>query len=121
MPILRKVTLIQPGRDGRIWGKATMAPYTLMRLASLVPDEIPVEIIDEDLRPVPFDAFGPGDLVGITAKTLQIDRARWLTERLQARGATVVIGGTHATLAPDDVLAWADAIAVGEGYRTWPQ
>ncbi len=121
MPSLRKITLIQPGRDGRIWGKAAMAPYTLMRLASLVPDDIPVEIIDEDLRPTPFDQFGPGDLVGITAKTLQIDRARWLTERLQARGATVVIGGTHATLAPDDVLAWADAIAVGEAYRTWPQ
>ena len=118
---IRKVYLIQPGRDGRIFGKGTMAPYTLMRLAALVPDDIPVEIIDEDLRPVPLDEIGPQDLVGITAKTLQIDRARWLTERLKARGATVVIGGTHATLAPEDVLSWADSIAVGEAYRTWPQ
>ncbi|NOX62563.1 MAG: B12-binding domain-containing radical SAM protein [Chloroflexi bacterium] len=118
---LRKVYLIQPGRDGTTLGKATMAPYTLMRLASLVPDEVDVEIIDEDLRPVPFQQMGPGDLVGITAKTLQIDRARWIAERAQARGATVVIGGTHATLAADEVAAWADSIAVGEAYRTWPQ
>lgn len=118
---VRKVYLIQPGRDGQVFGKATMAPYTLMRLASLVPDAVPVEIIDEDVRPTPFDAMGPGDLVGITSKTLQIDRARWIAERAQARGATVVVGGTHATLAPDEVMTWADSIAVGEAYRTWPQ
>ncbi len=118
---LRKIYLIQPGRDGRIFGRATMAPYTLMRLASLVPDDIPVEIIDEDLRPVPFDKIGSGDLVGITAKTLQIDRARWLAKRLKAQDATIVIGGVHATLDPDDVQSWADTVAVGEAYRTWPQ
>ncbi|MCA9870719.1 MAG: hypothetical protein KC487_10135, partial [Anaerolineae bacterium] len=118
---IRKVYLVQPGRDGKFLHKATMAPYTLMRLASLVPDSVDVEIIDEDVRPVPFDTLGPGDLVGITAKTLQIERARWITERAQARGATVVIGGTHATLSPDEVSQWADSIAVGEAYRTWPQ
>ncbi len=118
---LRKVYLVQPRRDGLVLGKGTMAPYTLMRLASLVPEEIPVEIVDEDLRPVPFTAMGPGDLVGITAKTLQIDRARWIARQAQARGATVVVGGTHATLAPDEVARWADSVAVGEGYRTWPQ
>lgn len=118
---IRKVLLIQPGRDGPFLRKGTMAPYTLMRLASLAPDAVDVEIIDEDLRPVPFDDLGPNDLVGITAKTLQIDRARWIAERAQARGAKVVVGGAHATLAPDEVLTWADSIAVGEAYRTWPQ
>ena len=118
---IRKVYLVQPGRDGKFLGKATMAPYTLMRLASLVPDSLDVEIIDEDVQPVPFDKLGPGDLVGVTAKTLQIERAQWITERAQARGATVVIGGTHATLSPDEVSQWADSIAVGEAYRTWPQ
>jgi len=118
---IRKAYLIQPGRDGAFLGKATMAPYTLMRLASLVPDAVPVEIIDEDLKPVPFAALGPDDLVGITAKTLQIERARWIAQRAQAQGAKVVIGGAHATLAPDEVGEWADSIAVGEAYRTWPQ
>jgi radical SAM superfamily enzyme YgiQ (UPF0313 family) len=116
-----KIYLVQPGRDGRYLGRGTMAPYTLMRLASLVPDSVDVEIIDEDLQPVPFDRLGPNDLVGITAKTLQIDRALWIAQRAQARGAKVVVGGTHATLAPDEVAQWADSIAVGEAYRTWPR
>ena len=41
---IRKIVLIQPGREGRIFGKAPAAPYTLMRLASLVPDDVDVEI-----------------------------------------------------------------------------
>lgn len=118
---IRTAYLIQPGRDGAFLGKGTMAPYTLMRLASLAPDAVDVQIIDEDLRDVPFDQLGPDDLVGITAKTLQIDRAQWIAERAQARGARVVVGGAHATLAPDEVATWADAVAVGEAYRTWPQ
>jgi hypothetical protein len=61
MPI-RKIYLVQPGRDGRVLGRGTMAPYTLMRLASLVPDAVDVQIIDEDLRPLPFDELGPQDL-----------------------------------------------------------
>jgi len=118
---LRKIVLVQPRRDGRFLGKGTSQPYTLMRLASLVPDEIPVEIWDEDLMELPIDSLGPQDLVGISAKTLLIDRARVLAQRFQRQGATVVLGGTHTTLVPDQVEGWADAISVGEAYRTWPQ
>ena len=55
---IRKVYLVQPGRDGKFLGKATMAPYTLMRLASLVPDALDVEIIDEDVSPFPSTSWG---------------------------------------------------------------
>jgi radical SAM superfamily enzyme YgiQ (UPF0313 family) len=118
---IRKIILIQPGRDGRKFGRATSEPYTLMRLASLVPLDIPVEIWDEDLMRLPIETLGKGDLVGITAKTLLVDRAKGISRRIQAQGATVVMGGTHTTLVPEEVEGWADAIAVGEGYRTWPQ
>ncbi len=118
---IRKVVLIQPRRDGRFLGRGLSEPYTLMRLASLVPPEIPVEIWDEDLIELPIHDLGPHDLVGISAKTLLIDRAQAITNRVHQQGATVVIGGTHVTLVPDEVVAWADVIAVGEGYRTWPQ
>ncbi len=116
-----KVVLVYPKREGRIWGKAQGSPYTLMRLASLVPDEFPVEIWDEDLAPLAFERLGPRDLVGITSKTLAIDRARALAARIRTRGSTIVVGGTHATLMPDEVMQWADITVVGEGYHTWPQ
>ncbi len=118
---IRKVVLIQPGRDGRFLGRGTSEPYTLMRLASLVPHDLPVEIWDEDLMRLPIETLGPQDLVGISAKTLLIDRAKVITRQIQRRGATVVVGGTHATLVPEEVTPWADAVAAGEGYRTWPQ
>ena len=120
MPI-RRVILVQPRRDGRFLGRGTSQPYTLMRLASLVPAEMPVEIWDEDLMELPIHTLGKQDLVGISSKTLLIDRAKMLARRMQAQGATVVVGGAHATLVPDEVERWADAIAVGEGYRTWPE
>ena len=120
MPI-RKIVLIQPRRDGRFLGRGISEPYTLMRLASLVDPEIPVEIWDGDLMELPVHQLGPQDLVGISAKSVIIDRAKSLTARIQKQGSTVVIGGTHVTLVPDEVEPWADAIVVGEGYRTWPQ
>lgn len=118
---IRKVVLIQPRRDGRYLGRGTSEPYTLMRLASLVPQEIPVEIWDEDLMDLPIQTLGKQDLVGISAKTLLIDRAKLITQAIQRQGATVVVGGTHTTLVPDEVEQWADSIAVGEAYYTWPQ
>ena len=114
---IRKVVLIQPRRDGRYLGKGTSQPYTLMRLASLVPAEIPVEIWDEDLIDLPIQTLGTQDLVGISAKTLLIDRAKAMSQRIKQQGATVVMGGAHTTLVPDEVAQWADVIAVGEGAK----
>ena len=121
---LRKVILIHPGREGRFLGKAPAAPYTLMRLASLVPDDIAVEIWDENLEPLEekISQLGPHDLVGITSKTLAIETAERYTHLAHQAGVQVVaVGGAHATLAPDDVARWADVVFTGEAYFTWPQ
>lgn len=118
---IEKIVLIYPERDGRIWGRAQGSPYTLMRLASLVPDDIPVEIWDEDLGQLPIHRLSPRDLVGITSKTLSIDHAKEIAAQARARGSAVAVGGTHATLIPDEVMQWADVTVVGEAYQTWPQ
>ncbi|MFN8534744.1 MAG: radical SAM protein [Dehalococcoidia bacterium] len=117
---MSKVVLIYPKRDGRVFGKVPGSPYTLMRLASLVPDSIEVAIWDENLDPIPFHKLGPGDLVGITSMTNSIDRAKQIGLRAKQQGAKVAIGGVHATLSPEDVATWADIVNVGEAYRTWP-
>ncbi len=114
-----KVALVYPKRDGRILGKAQGSPYTLMRLASLVPDELPVEIWDEDLAPIPFHKITKNTLMGITSKTLSIERAQEISDEAKRRGARVAVGGTHATLAPEEVSQWADITVVGEAYFTW--
>ena len=95
-----------------------------MRLASLVPATIPVEIWDENLEPLDakLAQLGPNDLVGITSKTLVIESAERVASVALAAGVrSVVVGGAHATLMPDDVARWADMVVTGEAYRTWPQ
>lgn len=121
---LRKIVLIQPGREGRIFGRSPAASYTLMRLASLVPDDIAVEIWHHDWEPVEpkLRQLGKHDLVGITAKTLEVEQAEYFAALARQAGVqSIVVGGNHATLMPEDVRRWADVIVTGEAYRTWPQ
>jgi radical SAM superfamily enzyme YgiQ (UPF0313 family) len=92
-----------------------------MRLASLVPDEIPVEIWDENLSDLPMDSLREGDLVGISAMTTDIERGEQLAHRAKQQDAGVVVGGVHATLLPDHVQSFAHSTMVGEGYFTWQQ
>jgi radical SAM superfamily enzyme YgiQ (UPF0313 family) len=118
---IEKIVLMEPERDGRFLGKASGAPYTLMRLASMVPQDVPVEIWDENLGPFDFRRLGKRDLVGISAMTLTIERAEELARQARPHCGAIVVGGVHATLLPDEVSRWADAVVVGEGYRTWPR
>ena len=118
---IERIVLIQPAHQGVIMGKAAGSPYTLMRLASMIPVEIPVEIWDENLGPLNYARLNPRTLVGISSMSVTIDRARAIATCARQRGSTVVVGGVHATLVPDDVAPWADAVVVGEAYRTWPQ
>lgn len=118
---MRRVVLVQPKRDGRVFGKAPGSPYTMMRLASLVPNEIPVEIWDENVRDLPLDTLREGDLVGITSMTVTIDRAEQIAHRAMKQGAGVVLGGVHATLMPEHSSTFTHTVMVGEGYFTWQQ
>jgi radical SAM superfamily enzyme YgiQ (UPF0313 family) len=118
---MRRVILVRPRRDGRIFGKAPGSPYTLMRLASLVPDEVPVEIWDENLNDLPLDTVREGDLVGISSMTTDIERAEVIARRAMKQGAGVVLGGVHSTLLPEHAQTFAHSIMIGEGYFTWQE
>jgi radical SAM superfamily enzyme YgiQ (UPF0313 family) len=95
-------------------------PLTLTTLASLVPSEIPVtiRIIDEGVEDIPDDI--PADLVGITLITGSALRAYELSKRFRDKGITVVLGGPHVTLLPEEAQQHADAIVVGYAEETWP-
>lgn len=118
---VEKIVLIQPAHAGRIWGKAAGTPYTLMRLASMVPQDIPVEIWDQNLGALNYERLNARTLVGISSMTLTIDAAQVIAKNARQRGSRVVVGGVHATLMPDEVSTWADTVVVGEAYRTWPR
>jgi radical SAM superfamily enzyme YgiQ (UPF0313 family) len=121
-----RIALISPKgplyrRRGGIWKKSLRyQPLTLTTLAALVPREIPHELLlfDEGIQEVPLDV--DVDVVGITVITGTASRAYELADHFRARGITVVLGGPHVTLIPDDAQPHADAIVVGYAEDTWP-
>jgi radical SAM superfamily enzyme YgiQ (UPF0313 family) len=97
------------------------APLTLTTLAALVPPELNAEITlqDEGVQPINLDF--DADLVAISAITGTALRSYAIADELRARGHTVVFGGVHATLLPEEAAAHADAIVIGYAEQSWPQ
>jgi radical SAM superfamily enzyme YgiQ (UPF0313 family) len=122
-----KIALVSPKgplyrHRGGIWKKSLRyQPLTLTTLAALIPQEIPVDLqlFDEGISDVPLNL--EADLVGLTVITGTAMRAYELAGHFRERGLTVVLGGPHVTLIPEDALPHADAIVTGYAEDSWPQ
>jgi len=122
-----KIVLISPKgplyryRKGIFKKSLRYAPLTLTTLAALVPDEMNADItlIDESIEALPDNI--EADIVGMTVITGTAPRCYELAARLRARGITVVLGGPHVTLIPQEAAEHADSIVVGYAEDTWPQ
>jgi radical SAM superfamily enzyme YgiQ (UPF0313 family) len=95
-------------------------PLTLTTLAALVPPELDahLELHDEGIADIPDEL--DADLIGITVITGTARRAYELAARFRAQGRTVVLGGPHVTLMPEEAAGHADSIVVGYAEDTWP-
>ncbi|MEX0653753.1 MAG: radical SAM protein [Phycisphaeraceae bacterium] len=122
-----RVLLISPKgplyrhRSGIFRKSLRYMPLTLPTLASLIPDDVPAEVtcVDEGIDAVDFDT--PADVVGMTVITGTAPRAYELAHAFRERGATIVLGGPHVTLIPEDAQPHADSIVVGYAEQSWPQ
>jgi radical SAM superfamily enzyme YgiQ (UPF0313 family) len=118
-----RLLLIQPSRfrNGRLdrrkrrWLLGMTLPY----LAALTPRDIQVQIKDDLLEEITFQE--EADLVGLTFMSHQAPRAYQLAAGFRSRGIPVVMGGFHATLAPDECQEHADALVLGEAEEAWPR
>ena len=97
------------------------SPLTLPTLAALIPEDIEhdLTLYDEGIEDIPQDL--DVDLIGITTITGTARRSYELARHFRDRGVTVVLGGPHVTLVPDDAAPHADAIVVGYAEDTWPE
>lgn len=97
------------------------APLTLTTLAALIPKGINVELklVDENIESIPLDY--PADLVGISVLTGTAPRAYALADHFRKRNISVVLGGVHVSLMPEEASKHADVIFVGYAERTWPK
>src|SRR5215211_3049484 len=106
------------------FGVGVITPRWLFVLAAATPASYGrPHITDETLEPFEVAAVQPGDIVGIGIHTGNALRGYELGKELRGRGATVVYGGIHATLYPDEAreLGGAHAVVRGDGDVIWPQ
>lgn len=108
-------------RTGLLKKSLRYAPLTLTTLAALVPAELNAEVTlyDEGIGEIPEEL--QADLVGISAITGTAPRAYELAAGFRQRGMTVVLGGVHPTLLPDEAALHADAVVTGYAEQSWPR
>ncbi|MFP6876935.1 MAG: radical SAM protein [Roseibacillus sp.] len=92
----------------------------LLTIAGMTPPEVEVEYlevrdVDHDDLPLHFDAVALSTLSG-TAK-----EAFRLAERFREFGMPTILGGLHATLAPEECKKHVDCLIIGEGEPVWPE
>jgi radical SAM superfamily enzyme YgiQ (UPF0313 family) len=52
---------------------------------------------------------------------MNIRRAYEVADEYKKRGITVVIGGIHVSMVPEEASHHADTVVIGEGEKAWPQ
>ncbi|HEX5474440.1 MAG TPA: radical SAM protein [Vicinamibacterales bacterium] len=116
------IHLINPSHIS--FGIGVITPRWLYVLAAATPDEFGQPVLtDETLEQLDPSIVRAGDIAGIGIHTGNALRGYELGRRLRAAGVTVVYGGIHATLYPDEAfeLGGADAVVSGDGDAVWPQ
>jgi radical SAM superfamily enzyme YgiQ (UPF0313 family) len=118
-----KILLIEPAKSPRTIGGEDVhlyEPLALEYLAAGVCQHHDVRILDlrleKELQPV-VARWAP-DVVGITSYTVHVNMVRRLFKQIKAWNPQMltVVGGHHATVAPQDFVSTAiDLIVMGEG------
>lgn len=115
-----RVHLINPSHVS--FGIGVITPRWLYVLADATPRRYGDPVIcDETLDPLDPSAVTPGDIVGIGIHTGNALRGYEIGRLVRAAGATVIYGGIHATLFPDEAHdpGGADAVVRGDGEVAW--
>ncbi len=86
-------------------------------VAALTPDEFEVSVINEQIEKIDYKL--PVDIVGISTLTANITRAYEIGDLFRKNGATVVMGGIHASFLPEEAIHHCDAVVIGEAEYSW--
>ncbi len=117
-----RVHLVNPSDNS--FGTAVITPRWLFVLAAATPRHVgdPV-LVDESIETIDPDKIKAGDIVGISVHTGNALRGYEVGRIAKERGATVIYGGIHATLFPEEPFerGAADCVVRGDGDIVWGQ
>jgi radical SAM superfamily enzyme YgiQ (UPF0313 family) len=115
-----RVHLVNPSDTS--FGIAVITPRWLYVLAAATPASFGDPVIcDETLEHLDPLSIAAGDVVGIGIHTGNALRGYELGRQARERGATVIFGGIHSTLYPEEAFerGGAHAVVKGDGDRAW--
>lgn len=119
---LGRLTLIHPAighRAGEDYIRSwQMEPLPAAALAGLTPRDVDVRFYDDRLEAIPYDE--PTDAVALSVETYTARRAYQIAGEFRRRKVPVIMGGFHATLVPEEVERYAEAVVVGQAESLWP-
>jgi len=115
------VFLANPAPAAERIGFSFITPRALPVLAAVTQGDYVdrLRVVDQAVDEFPFDQVGPGDLVGISVHTFNAIHGYALAREAKKRGATVVFGGPHASIFPEETLRNGDAVVTGDGEIAW--
>lgn len=116
-----KVTLISPqfaGSGLTVSRFFRIPPLGVYRIASNVPESWEVEVIDENVENLTYNKT---DLVGISAFSSQANRGYEIAKKYKQKGVTVIMGGVHVSMMPEEAMKYVDSVVVGEADLLWPK
>ncbi|MEE9498587.1 MAG: radical SAM protein [Nitrospinaceae bacterium] len=124
-----KILLIQPKTPETFWNtlssspltktKSNLAPLGLATVAALTPPDFEVEIVDEDIEEIHFDASY--NIVGITGYTLHSQRMFEIASHYRKRGVLTVGGGPYCSSHPKEAEPHFDVLVCGEVEYVWKE
>lgn len=125
-PVERRYALLlnpfYPKSPHGSFGKHVLTPsLALVSIAGATPAHWRVRYWDENLLQGPPPAEPLPEVVGITVHLTFAERAYALARWFRERGSKVVLGGLHMQSCPEEAAPHADALAVGDGARLWPE
>lgn len=120
----KKILLIQPENEEinnfRKRQFNNFVQLTIPYLAGYINEsQYEITLIDQYKDKIPYNKTF--DLVCITVNTPNANNCYTISKKFREKGSTIVLGGPHITLLPDEAREHGDVLMIGESEETWPR
>ena len=116
-----RIFLVNPAPAAERIQFSFITPRALPVLAAATPAQFShrLQLVDQTLEEFPLEDLRAGDLVGISIHTFNAIHGYRLAREAKKRQATVVFGGPHTSVFPEETLRFGDAAVSGDGEIVW--